>query len=516
MGRTASIGAHCCRQIKSRSQGPRPRPGPKKSLGLGPAGLSDGVAAIAPGALVGILGPNGSGKTTLLRLLAGILTPAGGRVTLDGRAVSAIPRLQLARRFAIVPQETHLAFDYSVLEIVLMGRYPHLGAFEVERPEDIEVAMRSLKTTGTAGLASRQFQTLSGGEKQRVIIASALAQLEEGRLKPATTTDVASGFSRTSRVLFLDEPTASLDLRYQIEVAQLIRRLHAEHGMAIVMSTHDLHRLRRLRRDRPVARRTGPCARRGRRDADRGPHHRGSTTWTRHAGVRPRASGDAAQMTVVTHPLRRRVPVLVGLAVAMVAAIVGAPFIGSTPIAAARVFSAAIPFQDNLDAQIFFLARLPRALAAALVGGSLAVAGVVFQALLRNPLADPYTLGVAGGAAFGAVVSIGFGAMLPFGIASASLAGGCLAVGIVYALASARHAGLSTTVLLLAGVTLNSFFYALILFVQHLSNFSQVFRAVRWLMGDLEVAGYGPLVGGAVRRPRHAGVRLARAAAESG
>jgi iron complex transport system permease protein len=195
------------------------------------------------------------------------------------------------------------------------------------------------------------------------------------------------------------------------------------------------------------------------------------------------------------HPLRRGVPMLLVLGAGMAAAVIGAPFIGSTPISFSRVFSSSVPFQDNLDGQIFFLARLPRALAAALVGGSLAAAGVVFQALLRNPLADPYTLGVAGGAAFGAVVSIGFGAMLPFtGVAPASLAGACLAVSVVYALASARHKGLSTTVLLLAGVTLNSFFYALILFVQYLSNFSQVFRAVRWLMGDLEVAGYGPIL----------------------
>lgn len=195
------------------------------------------------------------------------------------------------------------------------------------------------------------------------------------------------------------------------------------------------------------------------------------------------------------HPLRRGLPIVLGLGAAMLAAVVGAPFIGPTPISFPRVFSTSLPFQDNLDSQIFFLARLPRALAAALVGGSLASAGVVFQALLRNPLADPYTLGVAGGAALGAVISIGFGAFLPFGgVASASLAGACLAVGAVYLLASARHAGLSTTVLLLAGVTLNAFFYALILFVQYLSNFAQVFRAVRWLMGDLEVAGYGPVL----------------------
>ena len=194
------------------------------------------------------------------------------------------------------------------------------------------------------------------------------------------------------------------------------------------------------------------------------------------------------------HPLRRGVPVIALCGVAMVAAIFGAPFIGSTPIEFSRVFSRTISFADNPDAQIFFLARLPRALAAALVGGSLAAAGVVFQGLLRNPLATPYTLGVSSGAALGAMLAITFGTALPFGVASASLAGAALAVAVVYALASARHAGISTTVLLLAGVTLNAFFSALILFVQFLSSMTQVFRAMRWLMGDLDVGGYEPIV----------------------
>jgi iron complex transport system permease protein len=195
------------------------------------------------------------------------------------------------------------------------------------------------------------------------------------------------------------------------------------------------------------------------------------------------------------HPLRRGLPIIVVMAVATVAAVIGAPFIGSTPISFARVFSRAIPFQDNLDGQIFFLARLPRALAAAVVGGSLAAAGVVFQGLLRNPLATPYTLGVSAGAALGAMVAITFSAALPTGgVATASLTGAALAVAIVYGLASARRAGLSTMVLLLAGVTLNAFFSALILFVQYLSNFTQVFRAMRWLMGDLDVGGYTPIL----------------------
>jgi iron complex transport system permease protein len=194
-------------------------------------------------------------------------------------------------------------------------------------------------------------------------------------------------------------------------------------------------------------------------------------------------------------PLRRGVPLIALCFIAMIVAIVVAPLIGSTPILIRQAFDRATPFANNVDAQILFIARLPRVLAAALVGGTLAAAGVVFQGLLRNPLATPYTLGVSAGAALGAMLVMTFGAALPVGgVASASLAGAVLAVVVVYALARARHAGLSTTVLLLAGVTLNAFFSALILFVQYLSDFAETYRALRWLMGDLDVASYGPLI----------------------
>jgi iron complex transport system permease protein len=197
----------------------------------------------------------------------------------------------------------------------------------------------------------------------------------------------------------------------------------------------------------------------------------------------------------MTLPLRRGVPIVAGCFVAMVAAVLAAPFIGSTSLTFSRVFTTSIPFADNVDAQIFFVARLPRAVAAALVGGALAAAGVVFQGLLRNPLATPYTLGVSAGASLGAMAAITFGsAWAVGGVATASFAGAFLAVLIVYSLAAARHRGLSTTVLLLAGVTLNAFFSALILFVQYLSDFSQTYRALRWLMGDLDVASYAPVL----------------------
>ena len=197
--------------------------------------------------------------------------------------------------------------------------------------------------------------------------------------------------------------------------------------------------------------------------------------------------------------VRRRLTIALaafgGLAVT---ALVIAPLVGPTPIALSRVFDRSIPFADNIDGQIFFIARLPRAVAGALVGASLAVSGVVFQALLRNPLATPFTLGVSAGASLGAMLVLTFGVPLAVGglpaVPIASLLGSLGAAGIVYAMATLRHRGLSTMVLLLAGVTLNSFFSAIIMFVQYSADFSQTFQTVRWLMGNLDVSGFQPIV----------------------
>jgi iron complex transport system permease protein len=174
-----------------------------------------------------------------------------------------------------------------------------------------------------------------------------------------------------------------------------------------------------------------------------------------------------------------------------------APLVGSTSINFWRALDRSIPFADNVDGQIFFLARMPRVLAGAVVGAALASAGVVLQALLRNPLATPFTLGVSAGAALGAVLAITVGATAAVGPLStvplASLGGASVAAAIVYALASRPGRPMSTSVLLLAGVTLNSFFSALILFVQYMGDFTETYRTVRWLMGDLDVGGLGPV-----------------------
>ena len=198
-----------------------------------------GVSLEVPASgFVGVLGPNGSGKTTLLRVLAGTLRPSNGSVTLDGVDVARVPRVELARRMAVVPQETRLAFDFTALEVVLMGRYPHLGTFEVEGPADLAIAHDALAATGTRALADRQFTTLSGGEKQRVIIAAALAQIT--RLGSDPNVRIRTTGSDPNYLL-LDEPTAALDLAYQLEIASLLRDLQQRLPIAIAVSTHDLN-----------------------------------------------------------------------------------------------------------------------------------------------------------------------------------------------------------------------------------------------------------------------------------
>jgi iron complex transport system ATP-binding protein len=179
------------------------------------------TVSVERGTLTGLLGPNGCGKTTLLKLLSGVLQPEHGHVSLNGISLAGRSRRDIAKHLAVVPQETHPAFDYTVMEMVLMGRHPHLGAFELEGPRDLALAQDALAATGTAHLAGRAYMTLSGGEKQRVVIASALTQSPD--------------------VLLLDEPTASLDLGYQLEVAALLRRLNLERSVTMVLATHDLN-----------------------------------------------------------------------------------------------------------------------------------------------------------------------------------------------------------------------------------------------------------------------------------
>jgi len=190
----------------------------------GGAPLFDRLSArIAPGEMVGLIGPNGSGKTTLLRILGGTLAPQGGEVLLGDRPIRALPPRERARFLALVPQESQILFNYGVLEVVLMGRAPHLGLFGLERPEDYAAARAALRAVDLEGARheDRQLNQLSSGEKQRALIARALAQ--------------------DPRLLLLDEPTAFLDLKHRLQIYEILRRLNRDRRLTVLVVSHDLN-----------------------------------------------------------------------------------------------------------------------------------------------------------------------------------------------------------------------------------------------------------------------------------
>jgi len=175
----------------------------------------------AEGEFMSVLGPNGSGKSTLLRLLARILLPEKGSITLEDQPLAGFERNQLARMIGYVPQETNWFFPFTVMEVVLMGRSPYVGRWGFENAEDIWQAKLAMEQTDIANLAQKPITAISGGERQRVLIARALAQ------RP--------------RILLLDEPNAHLDLSHQIDVFRILRKQQREQALTIVSVSHDLN-----------------------------------------------------------------------------------------------------------------------------------------------------------------------------------------------------------------------------------------------------------------------------------
>ena len=183
--------------------------------------LKDISFVIGKGEFWGIIGPNASGKTTLLKIIDRLLVPQEGSVWINGTNIREVKRDTLARIIAVVPQEAPLIFPFSVEEIVLMGRAPHLGKLRFEGRKDHEIARRSMEMTDTLSFAHRSIGELSGGERQRVLIARALAQ--------------------EPQIILLDEPTAFLDIRHQISFFNLISTLNRKEGLTVISVTHDIN-----------------------------------------------------------------------------------------------------------------------------------------------------------------------------------------------------------------------------------------------------------------------------------
>ena len=170
---------------------------------------------------IGLIGPNGSGKSTLLKIMGAILKPDSGSIQFKESSLPKFNKKLFAQSVSWIPQDHPMVFPFKVSEIVLMGRHPYLSPLSFESEEDFEISRSAMEITMTSQFADRYFNEISGGEKQRVMIASALAQNPE--------------------MMLLDEPTAALDLKYQIQILSILKNLNAGNKMTLIMAMHDLN-----------------------------------------------------------------------------------------------------------------------------------------------------------------------------------------------------------------------------------------------------------------------------------
>lgn len=194
----------------------------KVTLGYGDRVVLKDISLEAePGEIIGIIGPNGCGKSTLIKGITRLIPWRSGQMLIDGRGIAKLSRADLARFIAVVPQSAYLPELFTAFEVVLMGRTPHLGYFRYESYKDVATVREAMEATQTIVLAERRVRELSGGERQRLTIARALAQ--------------------EPKIILLDEPTAHLDINYQIEILDLIRNLCLERGLVTIVALHDLN-----------------------------------------------------------------------------------------------------------------------------------------------------------------------------------------------------------------------------------------------------------------------------------
>lgn len=498
----------------------------------------DGVSlTLAPGTFTALVGPNGSGKSTLLSLLAGVRAPAIGEVKHDGASSRGAGHERLALRVAFLPGRPVAPPELTGLEVTLLGRHPFGRGLLLEREEDVRRADAALARAGAAAFRDRPIGELSSGERQRVLVARTLCQ------------DVGA--------LLLDEPTSAQDPAHALDLFALFAAL-AREGRTVVVATHDLNGAARFA-DRLVALAGGRVV------ADGTPSEvlaagplaavfdveavLGRDAETPYAVPRGRASeGDASRRQLPASPgpsegaAGAPVPTSSGSASpwpSVAATSSRAPgSIGgegrgtgvhpALPLAAAAallllvLWLAPLVSSSGLAAATEDLHR-PRAVLGVLAGCALAACGVVLQAVLRNPLAEPYTLGIASGAAVGAALAIQVVPMLarggdvdpwsaprrPAATAPAEPApartfdlravappptflgafvGAALAAALVYAIASSRD--LAAETLLLAGVAVALFCGAVVAILHFLASTIDVFAMLRWTMGSLSTAGY--------------------------
>ena len=435
---------------------------------------------IQAGEHVAIIGPNGAGKSTALRCIAGLLKPVAGSVHLHGVDTASLSRRELARRIAFLPQSQGLESTMTVRELVMTGRYPYFTLFEPASSADYRAVAAALALTGVAAFAERRFDELSGGERQRALLAAAIAQ--------------------EAPVLLLDEPFTFLDPAGQEDFSAVIGRLRTRRGVTVVTVTHDLARAMsdgcrviglgggRVVMDGPAGETMTPgalAALFGRAIASPAPATGVAAPEDDEALALPPVEAGVAE----SRPWRRAALTLLAVAGLFVFVTAAAALIGSPVLPLDELFGN----PSGADANLFLNFRLPRSVMAFLAGSSLALAGLVFQALFRNPLATPYTLGVSGGASFGAVAAMQLGMMGAFSqaasVQTSAFLGALLSIAIVYGTFRMKRRA-SVTTLLLAGVGCSFLFSSLIMLLQYVCDPAKTIHTLYWMMGGVFATGF--------------------------
>ncbi|MDD2708227.1 MAG: iron chelate uptake ABC transporter family permease subunit [Verrucomicrobiae bacterium] len=495
---------------------------------------------LRPGEIHALIGPNGSGKSTFLRLMAGLRRPSAGTIELNGRPLHSHAAGEIAQTVAFLPQQVAPVFSLPVEEVILAGRHPWQTGMGLARPEDRHLVAEIIERLDLSHLRNRIFDTLSGGERQKVLIASILAQ--------------------TPRLILLDEPTNALDIHHQVEVFHLLRQ-EAARGAGILAATHDLtlaghfaDRLTLMQGGRLICSGTGnEVLEENRLRKVYGPHLRvapdplsGNPCILPAIAIgeipihlRPANHGEqlSAAKPLPTSPCQGetlnkpllakegmgrsepdplsklinqksptenpvlsggsffRTMFLFGLAALAITAL--APWLGGEKLAVGeslREMFQVSPDNWSVGTRILAL-RLPRVAMGFLAGMTLACVGASFQCLLRNPLAEPYTLGIASAAALGAVLAITWPALSlavgPF--TSVQVMAFLFALAIVFllrrALASQRWRS-GMTGLLLIGIALSLVCSSLILLIRYLANPLAAHAMDQWMIGSIEVSGW--------------------------
>ena len=426
--------------------------------------LHDVSVEFGSGCWTHILGPNGAGKSTLLKVMASLLVPASGQVKVDDEDVRGLSVTARAQTVAYVPQRLEAVPELTVRDFVMQGAFACMDArLQAQR------ATAAMAHVGLTEFSERRLSTLSGGELQKAMIAGAIAQ--------------------SAPVILLDEPTSALDLAQSERINGVLRSLAAS-GLTIVTVTHDIRQAARTA-DAVVLLNQG-------RVAWQGAGFPPSSVLSDVYGVAPTAFASLVEHSssvepVLAPPTRGETQTmpqaasrqfLVWGAVAVAALVLIAPFVGANFVN---------PFDlSSTDATILMSLRVPRVIWGAVSGATLAVVGASLQAMLQNPLATPYTLGLASGASLGAMIAISVGWTSLWILPVASFLGAGVTMSAV--LAMTAHFGFKNPAFcLLAGVAASMFCSALSLVFQALATPLTAQQMMRWQMGGLDVVGYSTI-----------------------